>query len=89
MIEFSEDLKHKYTEQRALRERVLHRLRFEKHVVPFTLYGVDYSLFSLGSAAMLPTLNKMFADMDTRISFEGRTATIAGITVDLQTLEAL
>ena len=62
LIEYSEDLNHRYEGRSALAKRCEYRLRIESGVWPFTRYGVDYNLFSPNSIEFQRSVESMLGE---------------------------
>lgn len=86
MIEFSEDLSKRYSGAEALQRRIEARTKFEKGIVPFTNYGVDYNLFNIDSTAFQSSLSSMLADLNVKYELSGDRLITADIEITLSSL---
>lgn len=88
MVEFSEKLDKKFTGAQALSKRVAYRTQFEKYVIPYTDFGVDYSLFN-NTSELLRSLREVLGDLDVKIQLSGDKIVVADLVLDSKTLEIL
>lgn len=87
MTEFSEDLSKKYTGATALAKRIEYRAFTEKYVIPYSLYGVDYGLFSVSSSKFRDSLEEVMKDLNVPIQISGNRITIASMVINPSTME--